>query len=147
MRIHEFELREISATPMPANTGATITEVREATSFKNYPLMDEDTVWDKSKAISQLKEYSKSDDVPTSTYKNGFMWFDSSAPDNFTSYKLPYVYVVDGKLQAVPKALSAIVSVLNGGRGGVDIPDSDKNKIKSNVSRYYKKMNKPDPFC
>lgn len=146
IKIIKMSLVEISPTPNPANKDAKVTNVKSAVSFKNYDLMDENTEWDKSKAINQIKKHTDSDDEASSSYKNGFMWFDSSKPKNLTSYKLPYTYVVDGEFKVVPKALAAIVSVLNGGRGGVDIPDSDKEKIKANVSKYYKKMGKEDPF-
>lgn len=144
--INNFQLYEISVTPMPANEEAQIEMVKAVPSFKDYALAPEDTEWDGSKARGQIKEKTGSADGPSSTYRNGFMYFDSSNADDFGAYKLPYVYVMDGQFKAVPRALAAIVGVLKGGRGGVDIPDADKEKVKSQVRRYYKKMGKDDPF-
>lgn len=145
-QIKNFELMEISVTPMPANQDAQVTEVKGATSFKDYPLMDEGTEWDKSKAISDIRAKTKSEDGPSGTYRNGFMWFDSDDSESFGAYKLPFTYVVDGEFKAVPRAIFAIAAVLNGARGGVDIPASDIAKVKSNVEKYYKKMGRDSPF-
>lgn len=144
--ISEFMLYEISVTPIPAEPNAQLTDVKSATSFKDYPLMSEDTEWDKAKAIKQIRDKTESEDEPSGTYRNGFMWFDSDDSGSFGSYKLPYTYVVDGQFKAVPRAIFAIASVLQGGRGGVDIPDFDKAKVKAHVERYYKKMDRPSPF-
>ncbi|MGB3465030.1 MAG: HK97 family phage prohead protease [Cyclobacteriaceae bacterium] len=142
----KVDLLEISLVPVPANPEANIVQVKTATAFKDYPLMDEETAWDKDKSVSQTRSKTGSEDEPSSTYKNGFMYFDSENSDTFSAYKLPYTYVVDGQFKAVPRALSAIVTVLNGGRGGVDIPSKDKTQIERNVNGYYKKMNKDLPF-
>lgn len=144
--ITNFDLYEISVTPMPAEPKAQLTDVKSATSFKDYPLMSEDTEWDKGKAIKQIRDKTGSEDEPSGTYRNGFMWFDSDDSGSFGSYKLPYTYVVDGQFKAVPRAIFAIAAVLQGGRGGVDIPDFDKAKVKAHVERYYKKMDRPSPF-
>ena len=144
--IKNFKLMEVSLTPMPAEPKAQIQDVKAATSFKDYPIADDDTVWDKSKAISQIRSKTGSENEPSGSYRNGFMWYDSSDAKNFDSYKLPYVYVVDGQFKIIPKALSAIAGSLSGARGGLDIPEADKETIKSYIERYYKKMGKDSPF-
>jgi len=55
-------------------------------------------------------------------------------------FKLPYVDIIDGSPYAVPRALFAIAAALQGARGGVDIPDSDIEAIKSRVEAYYSRM-------
>ena len=142
----KVNLYEISLTPIPANTQAVITSAKKAQSYKNYPLTNQDVAWDSKKAISQIKAKTGSTDSPSATYRNGFMWFDESAADNFGSYKLPFTFVIDGNFKAVPRALSAIVAVLKGGRGGVDIPSKDVNGVKRNVNGYFSKMGRDLPF-
>lgn len=144
--IKNFIMMEISVTPIPANEEAQVEEVKGATTFKDYALMSEDTEWEKSKAISDIRKKTSSEDDPSGTYRNGFMWFDSDDSESFGGYKLPYTYVVDGKFKAVPRAIFAIASVLQGGRGGVNIPDSDKATVRAHVEKYYKKMGRPSPF-
>ncbi len=114
-------------------------------AFKDYSLMDEKIAWDKEKAITQIKEHTDSEDEPSKSYKDGFMYFDSENEDKFTAYKLPYVYW-DGEFKAVPRGLYAITGVLSGARGGADIPEEDKEKIKSQLNKYYKKLGKDEPF-
>lgn len=143
---NKVNLFEVSITPLPANKDATINEVKSVTSFKDYPLASKDTAWDSSAAIKRVRAKTDSEDSPSSSYKNAFMWFDSSDTDSFGAYKLPYVDVIDGELKVIPRAIFAIASVLQGGRGGVDIPDADKAKIKAHVNRYYKKLDMDSPF-
>lgn len=144
--IKEIDLYEISVVPVPANPKAVVTEVKSVPPAKDYPIAPDDTAWDKSSAVDDIRAATGSEDSPSASYKNGFMWYDESNADSFGAYKLPYVAKVDGSLKVVPKALSAIAAVLNGGRGGVDIPSADKEKVKARVEKYYKKMGKDSPF-
>jgi HK97 family phage prohead protease len=113
--------------------------------YKDYAIA-EDVKWDKAKAVKQIREHTNSSEKPSSSYKNCFMFYDSENPDQFTAYKMPYVYFMGGSFKAVPKALSAIVGALGGARGGVDIPNADKSKIKAQINKYYKKMDREEPF-
>lgn len=109
--------------------------------FKDLPLAaDKDHPWDNEAAIARIKDFTNSQDKPTDSYRHAFMWFDHKAPDNFGSYKLPFADVVDGKLVAIPAALSAIKAAVNGARGGVDIPEKDKEKVLKLVDKYNAKM-------
>jgi len=58
---------------------------------------------------------------------------------------LPFAEVVDGELKAVWGAVKAIMGVLNGGRGGVDIPEDDKKSVYNQVAKYYKKFDEEAP--
>jgi hypothetical protein len=145
----------VSICTFPANDRARIkseidklngVELKEVFDFHNYAIMDDKTVWDKNKAVSQIREKSGSKDAPSKTYKDGFFYFDSEKPDDFTSYKLPYVFVDGGNFKVVPKALSAVVGALAGSRGGIDIPQADKTAIKSQINKYYEKMGRESPF-
>lgn len=145
-KIKEVQLWEISMVVVPMNPLANITDVKGATPFQDYPIADKDTKWDADAAIGRIRKFTKSADAPSSYYKKAFMWYDESAPDNFTSYKLPYVDVIGGKMKVIPRAIYAIAQVLSGGRGGVDIPAADKVKVKSHVNKYYAAMNMESPL-
>ena len=142
---HKVELFEISLTPFPANQEAVITSVKTATPYKDYSLADLGIDWDSTKSVEQIKNKTGSNEKPSATYKNGFMWFDAENPDLFASYKLPFVYA-DGDFEAIPKGIFAITAVLNGSRGGVDIPAKDRAGVERNVNGYYKKMDRDLPF-
>jgi len=158
-RLKRCKLREVSIVSFPANEQARISmiksfqthetktenESKAVPPYKDYAIAD-DVNWDKLKAVKQIKEHTNSKDAPSSAYKNCFMFYDSDKADDFTGYKMPFVYFVDGNFKAVPKALSAIVGALSGVRGGVDVNDTDKAKIKSQINEYYKKMDREEPF-
>jgi hypothetical protein len=40
--------------------------------------------------------------------------------ENFTAYKLLIADVIDGRLQAVPRAVMAAAAITQGSRGGID---------------------------
>jgi hypothetical protein len=68
------------------------------------------------------------------------MWFDGQSPELFGSYKLLFADIINGEPYIVPRAIFAIAGILNGARGGVDIPESDKNRIKPVINQLYKRM-------
>jgi HK97 family phage prohead protease len=158
-RLQKCELKETSPVTFPMNKEARITmiksfqeqnikkevESKAVPPYKDYAIAD-DVAWDKAKSVKQIRENTNSGDEPSSAYKNGFMWFDAENEDKYTAYKMPFVYWMDGSFKAVPKALSAIVGALSGARGGVDIPESDKTKIKAQINKYYSKMDRESPF-
>lgn len=155
-------LRETSAVTFPMNEEAQIMAAKQyllehnivsleedsktVPPYKNYSMTDTSKSWDNNKAIRQIREKTGSAESPSESYKDGFLFYDPEKADSFGGYKLPYVYVEDGSFKAVPRALSAIVGVLGGARGGVDIPNADKEKIKAQLNKYYKKMGREEPF-
>ncbi len=54
--------------------------------------------------------------------------------------------MIDGELKAVPRAVMSAAQVLNGARGGVDLPAKDVSAVKRDVERYYEKMGEEAPF-
>jgi HK97 family phage prohead protease len=144
--IKKLDLYEISVVTFPANPQAMVTEVKSVPKWIDYPIASKDVSWDKSEAVKDIKSTTGSKDSPNAKYRNGFMWYDAEKSGIFGSYKLPYVASVDGKLHVIPRAIFAIRAALGGARGGVDIPDADKNKIKTRINKYYKLMGKDEPF-
>ena len=65
---------------------------------------------------------------------------DSDNKDNFTAYKLLIADVIDGKLKVVPRGVMAAGGIMNGARGGVDLPKGDIDRVKSHLAKYYEKM-------
>ena len=64
------------------------------------------------------------------------MFFDQANADQFTAYKLPFADIINGKPHVIPAAINAIQGSLSGARGGVDIPDADKQRIQDFVTAY-----------
>jgi hypothetical protein len=65
--------------------------------------------------------------------------------DHFTAYKLLIADVVAGHLMAVPRAVMAAGNVMQGARGGVDLP-SNVSRVKSHLAKYYRQMNETAPW-
>lgn len=107
-----------------------------AISYSKTPIADKDLAWD---ASAEMAKTDKPED-----WKAMCAWFDSSAPDNKGSYKLPH-HQGDGKHAAVWNGVKAAMSALNGGRGGVDIPDGDKKAVYSHLAKHYKDFGEEAP--
>jgi hypothetical protein len=137
---------EGSIVDEPMNPAARITEVKAAVPFQDLPLAAQDRPWDGNAAIARVREFTDSTEQPTSKYRQGFVWFDRTAPDQFGSYKLPIADVIDGRLTAVPRGIFAAAAALLGARGGVDIPEGDRPTVIRHIERYYAKMGLDSPF-
>jgi HK97 family phage prohead protease len=144
--LKELQLWEVSPVGEPMHPDANIEEVKGVTGFQDYPIADRGIAWDASAADKRVRNFTKATEEPNAKYRSTFMWYDSENADNFTAYKLQYVDVVDGKLQAIPRAIFAIAAVLGGARGGVNIPEADKKKVAAHVNKYYKKIGLDSPL-
>ena len=116
------------------------------TSFQDLPLTDRDREWDGDAAERRVRRWAGADDEPNEKYRDAHVWYDADAKDNFTGYKLLIADVVGGKLQAVPRAVFAAAAVMQGSRGGIDVPDKDRDRIRSHLAKYYKKLNETPPW-
>lgn len=142
-------LKEISLVSFPANEMALVSgfkssdnedESKTVTPFQSgLPIAARDRVWDAAAAIGRVRTSTGSIDAPSASYRRNFMWFDSSEPDKFGSYKLPFVDVIDGTRTAIPRAINNAKARLN----QTDIPAADKARILSNINRYQDKFEKP----
>ncbi len=54
--------------------------------------------------------------------------------------------MVGGKLEAVPHGVMAAGGIMDGARGGIDLPKDDIDKVKSHLAKYYKKMGETAPW-
>lgn len=137
--IKEVDLWEVSLVTIPANPAARLTSFKSATPFKDYGIAPRDKEWDSRAAVQRVRAYSGSDESPSSTYKNFFLWYDADATESFGSYKLPFVDIINGEPQVVVNAVVAAKAAIAGARGGVDIPDGDKDRIMANIDKYLEK--------
>lgn len=119
-----------------------------AQPFRDLPLSDRDVAWDATAAEGSVRAWASSDgsgDADTmdwARYGRAFFWVDSAAADQFGSYKLGFARVEGGDLQAVWRGVTAVAGVLQGARGGVDIPEADQARVKTACGRYYDKAAK-----
>lgn len=138
--LKEIDLFEISFVTMAMNPQALVTGFKSFAGDTKLPLAPRDRSWDGTQAEQRIREYTDSIEAPNQDYKKYFMWFDGENADLFGSYKLLYADIINGKPHIVPRAIFAIAGILNGARGGVDISEADKNKIKPVINQLYKRM-------
>jgi len=110
------------------------------TSIKHFPLAPRGTPWDGDAAETAIRAWTGSENGPTAAYADCFFWHDAAAADEFGSYKLLYCDVLDGEIEAVPRAIFAVAGILDGARGGTTIPQADQDEIKTVVGEWYAKM-------
>jgi hypothetical protein len=116
------------------------------TAFQDLPLADRDRKWDGAAAEKRVRKWADAEDEPNAKYRDAHVWYDSGNKDNFTAYKLLIADVVDGRLVAVPRAVIAAGNIMQGSRGGIDLPESDIGRVKSHLAKYYKKMGDEAPW-
>ena len=116
------------------------------TAFRDLPLADRDRPWDGAAAEKRVRKWAGAEEEPNARYRDAHVWYDADKKSNFTAYKLLIADVVGGKLVAVPRGIMAAANVLQGGRGGVDIPERDKTRVRNHLAKYYKKMGDSPPW-
>jgi hypothetical protein len=117
------EFSEVSA----AVTGAT-----------DLPVASRDADWDGDAAVTEIFEWADGD---TGKLGMAFLWKDDNADASTqAAWKLPFARPVDGTLTIIPNGVFAIASVLQGGRGGVDVPEGDMDSLRSKVNALYERL-------
>lgn len=116
------------------------------TTFQDLPLADRDRKWDGDAADKRVRAWADAQDEPNGKYRDAHVWYDSANKDNFTAYKLLIADVFDGRLCAVPRAVMAAGAIMQGSRGGIDLPKDDIDRVKSHLAKYYAKMDEAAPW-
>ncbi len=116
------------------------------TAFQDLPIAERDREWDGDAAEKRVREWAGAEDQPNEKYRNAHVWYEAEKKDNFTAYKLLIADVVGGRLHVVPRGLMTAGNVMQGGRGGVDLPSDDIDRVKSHLRKYYKKLGEEAPW-
>ena len=116
------------------------------TTFHDLPLADRDRRWDGGAAEKRVRMWAGAQDGPNEKYRDAHVWYDAAKKDNFTAYKLLIADVVGGTLEAVPRGVMAAGAIMQGSRGGVDLPKGDIDRVKSHLAKYYRKMGDTAPW-
>jgi hypothetical protein len=109
-------------------------------------LADRGRKWDGAAAEKRVRKWAGAEDEPNQKYRDAHIWYDSADKDNFTAYKLLFADVIGGKLKAVPRGVMIAGAIMNGARGGIDLPMADVGRVKSHLAKYYKKMDEAAPW-
>ncbi len=116
------------------------------TRFQDLPLADRDREWDGAAAEKRVRAWADAQDEPNAEYRGAHLWYDADRKQKYTAYKLLFADVVDGTLTAVPRGITAAAAVLDGARGGVDIPHDDADRARHHLAKYYAKMGETPPW-
>jgi len=115
-----------------------------------YDLVEQES-WDADAAVRRLAKWASSDGsgeketIDWSKFREGFAWYDPDNADNFYAYKLPHHDIVNGKFSCVWRGVVAAMAALKGARGGVDIPNADKQAVYNHLARHYREFQKEPP--
>lgn len=115
--------------------------------FKKYPLAEDDQSWS-WKTSDQDAVLGESN---WKRYVTVHTWFDpeadeeNSPPEVKGAYKLPHHKVLEGGIKTVFRGVAAAMGALLGARGGVDIPDADRQKVYNHLARHYGEFDKEPP--
>lgn len=121
---------------------------QEITAARDLPLAPADQPWDGAAAEKRVRAWAggpSKEAIDWSKYGKAFMYHDREMGADFGAYKLGFADVLDGELRAVWNGVRAVMAVLNGARGGVDISEDDRRAVYRVVSRYYRAFDKEPP--
>lgn len=109
-------------------------EIKGTIPFKETPKAPEGEKWDGPREVREAE---------VSDLKVMCTWVDSEHSDIKRGYKLPH-HKAKGHA-VVWRGVAAAMVALLGGRGGVNIPDSDKKGVYSHLAKTYKQFDKEPP--
>lgn len=119
----------------------------KANGDPDLPLAERDTDWDGDAARDRIFEWAGWDEHPDPRKaRRGFFAYDDEGPEKKTAYKLPFADVIGGRLKAVPRGIFAVAAVLDGARGGVELPDDVIEAVRRRVDAYYHRMGEEAPW-
>ena len=107
---------------------------------------DRDWNWDGTDKLDDIIEHGGWDAVA-----NAHTWYDDDADDDNdppelkTAYKLPHHELIDGQLRVVWSGVAAAMNVVQGGRGGVDIPDDEMDDVYEHLAAHYREFDEDPP--
>ncbi|HXF37542.1 MAG TPA: hypothetical protein VNO17_10230 [Actinomycetota bacterium] len=78
-------------------------------------------------------------------------WYDPEAdpehdpPREKGAYKLPHHELIDGELRVVWAGVRSAMQVLQGARGGVDLPEGDREAVYEHLAEHYRQFDREPP--
>jgi HK97 family phage prohead protease len=135
-----IRLLEISLTPIPANPEATLTAAKTAIGPHSTGTTDSGR-WDAAANERRLPNSA-------AALRAAHAWREPGAdPDAKSSYKFIHHVVAEGGQVGAAHltGCSAAIAVLNGGRGGANIPDADRRGVWNHVAAHLRAGDREPP--
>lgn len=140
-----IRVNEISPVDRPAIEESFVL-IKALSGSTTLPLADDVTEWDSIAAQGRILEaFTKDGETDWGKVHSAAFWYDVDNAEKMSGHKLFFADIVDGTLKAIPRGVIAVAAVLQGARGGVDIPESDVDGVKAKVATYYKRMELGEP--
>jgi len=108
---------------------------------------DEESEWSKP-ALGDFTDQAWEDltDTDKRRIMAHYAWTASNPPETFGDLKLPHHKAgTSGVGAAVWRGVAAAMAALLGGRGGVDMPESDRKSVYNHLSRHYAQFDREPP--
>jgi len=97
----------------------------------DLPVASRDREWDGDAAKDRVFEWADGD---ADRIGRAFAYRDDEAdPSTKGAWKLGYADVIDGELTIVPGGVAAAIGAMNGARGGVDLPDGEREAVRARL--------------
>lgn len=136
--VNGVKLYEVGPCLVGANDSTQLYEVRAGRVQRRKAIASHSTETSTSAWDGPAAEAGLSNDDGAEVYRTAYAWNDPEGdPDKKASYKFIHHFVSDG----TPGAASTVgctagIAVLNGGRGGADIPDADRQGVWNHLARH-----------
>jgi len=127
----------------------SLASLKGAVPSHTPPPADRERAWDGAAAERRLRAWAggpDAADIDWAKYRKGFSWYDEENEETFGAYKLPHHDIVDGELQTIWRGVAAAAAALQGGRGGVDIPEGDAAGVRAHLARHYNQFDETPPW-
>ena len=105
--------------------------------------------WQSGAAVKRIRSWAggpAKEDISWSKYRTAFAWFDAENKQSFGAYKLPHHDIVNNTFVVVFRGAVAAAVVLQGGRGGVNIPEGDMGSVKAHIAKHYHQFDEKAPW-
>lgn len=147
LKVDTTEVENAIALTKELNQLIQETSENAVPASKTLPLADKTRAWDSSMADKRVRAWATGDNdkLDFKKYGRAFFYYTPDEAGTFGAYKLPFADVVDGELVAVWRGVAASMAALNGARGGVDVPDAERQAIYNAIKTYYKKFKETPP--
>ena len=142
--IKQVQLVEVSAVIRGSSPGTGTLSVKAQKEKRAIPVHDTattDVSWDGGAAVSAMPNDDET------AYKEMFAYVNpESDPETKGAYKFPHHEFSGGSVGAANmRACTSIIAILNGGMGGADIPDADRQGIWNHAASHLRDGDKEPP--